>query len=277
MKKCISNTPYICKHDIFRERLKSLCKDKHITYAGLGLKIGYTEDTIKGWSKAGGGFPNMRKLVELSCIFDVDVAYLLGDQSFKKVESQRIHDLSGLNELASNVIESTKNNERDIYVLNKLLTHEKLPRLLESIFQYAICHNVEFKMENKTLSVDNFFLSTESQKKAAFKFTATDTFSEILEDLYNENKESMDHMKGKTILKEMFILIHQWTTKNEKNTDEKLEDLISESKEALLKAIKATLKTLPEHPVYNIVKQFSPEDVLKKYKEISKLLGIEIT
>ncbi len=266
MKKTIYNTPYVYKHDIFRERLKTLCKKKGLTYAELACKLDYEECTIKGWSRKAGGFPNMDKLIHLSCIFDVDIAYLLGDQNCTKIKSQRIQDLSGLDESAANIIESINDNKRNSYVLNRLLTHKDFPRLLETMFQYAHCHNVEIKMEDKTLSTDNFFPFTDSKKKTAFKFTATDTFSEILEDMYRENEQSMEYARGDAILKEMFSVIHRY----------KHEDDNYDTTESLIKIIDACLKILPNYRIYNIVRKFGSEYILKNYMEISKMLDIDL-
>ncbi len=272
MNKSIYNTPndtsYEQKHDIFRNRFKDLCKNKYLTYEGLAGKVGYAEDTVKSWARTKGHFPNMDTLVKLSCIFDVDVAYLLGDQDFKKIKSQRIHDLSGLNEKASDMIDSTNLNACDTYVLNRLLTHKNFPRLLDAMYQYAHCHNIEIKMEDNTFPTDDFFPFTDSKKKMAFKFTATDTLSEILEDMYKENEGLMKYAKGRAELEEMFNMIQKYYFKHEDNDDD--------ITEALLKVIDAYLKTLPEYSTYNIVRKFSSEDILKNYKEIAKLLDISL-
>lgn len=128
------------KHDLFVKRMKENIKKNNLTNALLAEKLGYSEDAVKGWlRRKDNHFPNIDKLVELSEIFDVDVAYLLGEQDCKKISTQRIVDLTGLDEeAAENLICLNQKNPAAIAVLNYLLgvNAEKGINLLFLLYHY---------------------------------------------------------------------------------------------------------------------------------------------
>ena len=256
----------------FKERFKELKKElkkEGYTIANLADKLDVSENTINKWAtdKDYGILPSWDTMAKLSQLFDADITYLLGYQACRHIKTQQICDLSGLNEAAGNVIESVKNNERDRYAMEKLLTHDSFPRLLDAIYQYAYCHNVKIEITDKTSSSDNYFPFTDEKKKTAFKLNATETLSDILESLYEGNRENMEYIQGKADLTNMFKTIHWYASLSQHNNN---------LKEKILDYIRLTLKTLPGHPVYDIFKQIEPEYILKNYKELLKLLKINL-
>ena len=103
----------------FKERFKELKKElkkEGYTIANLADKLDVSENTINKWAtdKDYGILPSWDTMAKLSQLFDADITYLLGYQECRHIKTQQICDLSGLNEAAGNVIESVKNNERDV-------------------------------------------------------------------------------------------------------------------------------------------------------------------
>ena len=262
MKKSKYNTLSFNKHDIFAERLKSLCKERHLTQVGLAGKIGYSLDTVRGWTKRGKHFPNMDKLIELSEFFNVDVAYLLGEQNCRKIETQRITDLTGLSEASAETLQ----NEVTIDILDELLSHNDFYKLMHNIWLYCHSHTAKIEIEDESSVGIEYPSTTSKENKEMIKFAATDTFSRILDSLWNKNEETMLYALDEKNIIELFSYICEYYDLAKEN---------SKAMDNMKELIKIRLENLKSDS-FKALKKFSPEEIFEHYEEIADSLKISL-
>jgi len=63
--------------EVFKNRLKELRKDAGISQEDLGKSLNLSKMAISHW-ESGHSEPCISQLVDLSCIFDVSIDYLVG-------------------------------------------------------------------------------------------------------------------------------------------------------------------------------------------------------
>ena len=175
------------KHDLFIERMKKHIKKNKLTNELLAEKLNYSEHAVKRWmKKTEEHFPNMEKLVELSEIFDVDVAYLLGEQECEKISTQRIVDLTGLSEEAANKL---KSDSITVVIIDGILKSKHLDALVLNAWKYVHSHYMNVTIKDKSgLHIDDASLSAD-----VLKFNTTTIFAKILEEMYELNRSNMDY------------------------------------------------------------------------------------
>lgn len=247
------------KHDLFVNRMKKLIKENKLTNELLADKLNYSEHAVKRWMrKSENNFPNMKTLVELSEIFNVDVAYLLGEQKFKKITTQRISELTGLTEEAASALEK---NSLNVRVLNDILSSKYFQKLILDVFEYTHSHHSTIKLEDKTALQLDFDISSD-----VTKFNASNTFVKILEEIYDSNTKGMNLQRDIQILQEMFDSIDKDYSLAAGNP--KAMDLLTEIVRNYLDQMTGDN--------YDLLKKIDPQTIINRYKDFAKSLGIEI-
>lgn len=247
------------KHDVFVQNLKRLIKREGLTNALLAEKLDYSEHAVKRWLKTTEkNFPSLTTLVKISEIFNVDVAYLLGEQECEKISVQRISDLTGLTEEAASVLEKDSLNVR---VLNDILSSKHFQKLILDVFEYIHSHHSTIKLEDKTALQLDFDISSD-----VTKFNASNTFVKILEEIYDSNTKGMNLQRDIQILQEMFDSIDKDYSLAAGNP--KAMDLLTEIVRNYLDQMTGDN--------YDLLKKIDPQTIINRYKDFAKSLGIEI-
>ena len=244
------------KHDIFVQNLKRLIKREGLTNALLAEKLNYSEHAVKRWLKTTeGNFPSLTILVKISEIFNVDVAYLLGEQECEKISTQRIVDLTGLSEEAADKLEI---GSITVDVIDGILRSEHLNALVMNAWKYSHSHYIDVSTKDKSgIHIDDSSLSTD-----IFKFNATTALTKILEEMYKLNSNFMDYSRDVEILRELFAYIDDICNLANENPN---------AKKNLLEYI--ALKT--QDLTYCTILKNVPDLILNNYKAIAKQLEID--
>lgn len=133
------------KHEI-GQRIAALRKTEKLTQEELADRLlgamstkekPIKQSTISSWEK-GVTLPPLERLLALAAVFNCDVAYLLGDYSEKKKDTQDICNMTGLSEAAVNQLLQYKKNYPD-YVdsLNFLLESGNFEDALYHMYEYV--------------------------------------------------------------------------------------------------------------------------------------------
>lgn len=251
------------KHELFRKRLNGLKKEYGLTNITLAEKIGYEEVTIKRWTRKNQeNFPNISTLIKLSEIFDVDVQYLLGEQDCRKISSQRIVNLTGLNETASQkLVESPLISG----VINDIMNSPLFNKLISDIYNYTHSHYVSLSLSDRAKAIsDNTFINS----KDALKFIATDTFSQILNELWAANSEEMEFAKDRNTLEDMLLSI-------KKHYDFALNN--DNSMKRLITITETYIDMIEWDVLKNYLKQFTAKNIILHYKELAEKFHIDLS
>ncbi len=124
----------------FKTRINELREQSGYTQEDLAEELNYSLSGVKRWTRESTThFPNQDTMISLANIFKVDTGYLYGDQEFKHISAQRINDLTGLEEDASeNLIILNQKNPQALALLNYLLgvNAEKGINLLFLLYHY---------------------------------------------------------------------------------------------------------------------------------------------
>ena len=246
------------KHDVFVQNLKRLIKREGLTNALLAEKLDYSEHAVKRWLKTTEkNFPSLTTLVKISEIFNVDVAYLLGEQECEKISVQRVSDLTGLTEEAASTLDKGSLNVR---VLNDILSSKHFQKLILDVFEYTHSHYSTIKLEDKTALQLNFNISSD-----VTKFNASNTFVKILEEIYNSNAKSMNLQMDVQTLQDMFDFI------------DKNYALATREPKAMDLLVKIVSKYLDQMTGdnYDILKKTAPQTIIDRYEDFAKSLGIK--
>lgn len=247
------------KHDIFVQNLKKLIKREGLTNALLAEKLDYSEHAVKRWLKTTEkNFPPLTTLVKISEIFNVDVAYLLGEQECEKISIQRVSDLTGLTEEAASTL---KKDSLNVLVLNDILSSKRFQKLILDIFAYTHSHHSAIELKDKTALQLDFNISSD-----VTKFNASNTFVEILEEIYNSNTKGMNLQRDIQILQEMFDCIDK---------DYSLAASNPEAMDLLNKIVRNYLNQMTGEN-YDILKKIDSQIIIDRYKDFAKSLGIKI-
>lgn len=260
------------KKSIFATRLKIAMrnKDEYYIYNGkkklkkkyiqedLAAELDYGVDTIKSWTKSGGHIPPLDTVKRVADILNVDAVYLLGEQVCQRNADQTICNVTKLNEKSAQVLSNLSDITADI--MNELLNNENLERLLLTIFEYTHSHNDVVKIINTLDGSENPSYSGNAQRQV-MKYRASETFGNILDDMYNSRKKEMADIKAYSILRKMIEHIDECKPllKGHEELAQKLQNVISLDQ----KAIKALV---PDH----LICKFTPEQIIEHFDKIKE-------
>lgn len=121
---------------IFRTRFKELRKDAGLRYEDIAKKTGIGLETIRSHCRTGSNMPQLDYLELYSKLFDVDIAYLLGEQDCKRHANQSICDVTHLSEDAAGVLRELP----ELYAknLSKIITHKDFNYFLQYFTEYLL-------------------------------------------------------------------------------------------------------------------------------------------
>ena len=216
------------KKSIFTTRLREIMRTKDktenynkktkiikkYTQTDLANDLGYTVDTIKSWTKTNGTLPPLRTIMDIAKLFNVDTAYLLGEQPCKHHEEQTICDVTMLNEQSANIL--TNLSRLECEVLNNLITHSDFKSWLFSMYDFVHSHN---KNTHITNSADMYNFNTEdiethSFTKNALKYKSTELLGTIMEDIYKQNVQEENNKLALKLFSDLINLIDDAKTNN---------------------------------------------------------------
>lgn len=182
---------------IFRTRFKELYKSKGLTQEKLAHELGYGVERIKKYLKNGSEMPPIGALDIIAKFFDVDIAYLLGEQDCKHHADQSICDVTHLSEDAAAVLRGL--NGLQSKNLSKFLTHKDFKNLLDNFSKYML-YNLIADSEMYASITDamerdlNEPLYTSNNEKLLIKSVIKTEFDEMLSTLYDSRNEKEKNM-----------------------------------------------------------------------------------
>lgn len=221
---------------IFATRFKECCKEKGYTQEDVANKPNITIDGLKHHLRSGKCTPPPVDLVlKIANILDVDAEYLINEQRIcKHYKSETICDVTMLNEESAEVLRYLDINSVDI--LNEILTHSKFEYMLAQIVHF-VCFSrneeyISYDMGDGSKSpIDT---DTETQK-ALKKYIVTETFSKILDDIYDFHSDTEFE-----IIKLKDLEIDMIASSIEENDDKEFIDYLIESFQQKLKKLDAS-------------------------------------
>lgn len=192
---------------IFSTRFKKCYQDKGWTQDRVAMELNVSVDTVKKYLRSGAKLPPLDITKKIAKIFNVDVAYLLGEQDCKKHQEQTICDVTSLDANASEILVNL--NELLVSVLNDLLKHPRIETLLFYILKYVNSHNKEITISNPINPKDKETIYSGREHREILKFSATDVFGQIIDDLYEEKRPSAEKAMLYHIQKELLLEIQK--------------------------------------------------------------------
>lgn len=199
------------EHDEYHEYNGKRKRTHKYTYADLARDISVAEDTIKGWAKKNGNNPTMDNIKRASKVLGVDAAYLIGEQDYKRNKDQTVYDATHLNEQSAKFLAELGDDSSEILrtVLDELLNHKDFKRLLLLIFEYTHLQNIEIKFE-EAITNEEYTSPFENAHKEMMKYRPVDTFSNILENIYDAHTSAAKDVKIYRIMKKMIDEVQEY-------------------------------------------------------------------
>lgn len=195
---------------IFSTRFKKCYQDKGWTQAKIALELNVSIDTIKKYLRSGAKLPPLDTVRQIAKIFNVDVAYLLGEQDCKKHQEQTICDVTSLDADASEILVNM--NPLLVSVLNDLLKHPRIETLLFYILKYVNSHNKKITISNPINPKDKETIYNNREHREILKFSSNDVFGQIIDDMYEAKRPSAEKAMLYHLQKEMLTQVQ--TEKN---------------------------------------------------------------
>lgn len=234
-------------------------RTKKYTAQDLANDLGYSINTVNGWTKANGGMPSCETVSEIAKVLNVDVAYLLGAQKCQHAADQSICDITELNETSAKVLSGLNGIAAEI--MNELLNHRDFVRSILLVWDYTHSHNKEVTITN-TLDDSKDPPLVDDAQREVMKYRATDAFGKILDDIYNAHKQEAIDVKVYSMLVKM---------KNEVEQYIELKD-VAKARQLLLKHISIRQgdikKISPDEPICKL----TPEQILDNFDQITAKL-----
>lgn len=165
-------------------------RTKKYTMENLARDIGYSPNTVNGWTKTNGSMPDFETIKKIAKLLNVDVAYLIGEQKCQHNIDQTICDITELNETSAKVLSGLDGIKADI--MNELLNHKDFIRLILFTWDYTHSHNKKVEIINTLDNSKDLPLVDDAQREV-MKYRAVDTFGKILDELYDTHlQEAID-------------------------------------------------------------------------------------
>ncbi len=257
--------------NIFGERLKAAMRehDEYHEYNGkrkcthryryidLARDIGSTENTIKSWAKKNGTAPTMDNIKRVSKVLGVDAAYLIGEQDYKRHKDQTICDVTHLNEQSAKFLAELGDDSSEIsrIVLDELLNHKDFKRLLLLIFEYTHLQNIEIKFE-EAITNEEYTSPFENAHKEMMKYRPVDTFSNILENIYDAHTSTTKDVKIYRIIEKMINEVQEYLPICEDSP---------EGMDILLRLIKRHQDDICKLDSKQPICEFTPEEIIDNF------------
>ena len=175
-------------------------RTKKYSNADLARELNYSINVINGWTKTNGDIPSYERMKEIAKILNVDVAYLIGEQTCQRNVDETICNVTKLNEPSAKLLAGLEGIKAD--TMNELLNHNDFERLILLIWRYTHSHNYEITIKN-TLDDSKEPPYFKDAQREIIKYSATDAFGKILDDIYDAHKQTAIDVKVASIFKEL--------------------------------------------------------------------------
>lgn len=121
---------------VFATRFKELYKEKGWTQQDVATRLDYGINTIRDYCRKDGRMPPIEVLGKMGEMFDVDVAYLIGEQDCRRHADQTICDVTHLTEDAAKVLRELP----PLFAsnLSRIITNRLFDNFMELLTKYLI-------------------------------------------------------------------------------------------------------------------------------------------
>lgn len=194
---------------IFTTRFKDCCKEKGYTRQYMADKLNISLNGLNHYlRKKNPNFPPLDIIIKMAEILDVDVEYLVNEhRKCKNYKSETICDVTSLDSGAA----ETLINMKPILckILSDLINHPRFDSLLFYTLQYSISHNKIVTISNPLNPDDDENINIEHRRQEMLKFSATDTFGQIIDDIYENNRSLSEAAMFRYLLNKMLTEVEE--------------------------------------------------------------------
>lgn len=235
-------------------------------YRQFAEKIHVSESSVKQWC-SGQSQPPLSTLIDIADHFHVDLNYLLGKQDCKELKTQIINNLypKTLNEESSKTLLWIGQSERTARIFNDLLNHPDFKHFLLEIARYAYSFNDTVSVQS-SIDPEDKMAYTESQKQGILKFSVSDHFSRILDDIYEKHKPEQLQLKAYSLIKEMIDEISLFIPIPDYFDAEKIKSLCY--------IINVYLDRIREVSPDAVICKFTPQQIIDNFQTIKESLWV---
>ena len=225
----------------------------------LAKDIGYSVNTIYGWTKKDGQLPSSIELKKMAGVLGVDTAFLLGEQVCQRNADQTICNVTELNETSAKLLSELNGISADM--MNELLNHKDFDRLILLAWDYTHSHNKEITITNTLDNSKDLPLVNDAQREM-MKYRAVDAFGKILDKIYDAHRQDAIDAKAGSILAGMKNDIEPYI---ENKDDGKI-------RHSLLHIISYSQNRIKElHPEHVLCK-CAPETILDNWEQLKEFI-----
>ncbi len=225
----------------------------------LANDIGYSLNTVNGWTKTNGSVPDFETMKKVANTLNVDVAYLIGEQKCQHNIDQTICDITELNETSAKVLSGLNGISADM--MNELLNHKDFDRLILFAWDYTHSHNKKVTITNTLDDSKDLPLVNDAQREM-MKYRVVDTFGKILDDIYDAHQEEATDAKLGSIIRKMINEIAPYTQYKDED----------EVRQHLLKIISYWQDEIKDLRPDLLICKFTTEQILDNFDLIKEYL-----
>ena len=149
-----------------------------------GKQLNSIDSTVKQWFIKKQK-PSLEKLMNICELLDCDIDYFLTSQADTNKDIAAASETTRLN--YHNIEFLTQLNNNNIQMLNLMLSHKDFSTLLSSCWSYLHSKYNQLLLFSSPYHTD--FRFTEDDADKIYKFSATDTFSIMIEDMYSSHEK----------------------------------------------------------------------------------------
>lgn len=248
------------KKSIFTTRFKECCKEKGYTQQIVAEKLNISINGLKHHLRSKNpNFPPLDLLIKMAEIFDVDVAYLLGDINCKTCAEQKLFDISGL-------------SKKPISLISKISEDYswEFCRLVEIFAETAYLDELLDAIDDHCSAFDNNVASIRTEHKTSYYSTINikeiakakiiTIINKIIDDLSEFHLSLGPEEIVKNMAKELLIMIDE--KKEEKNCDF----------EKLYKVVEFRLEEITKINSYDYISLCTPKQIVHEKNDMLKAI-----
>lgn len=150
---------------------------------------------------SGKKMPTLRNIALLCDTLNIDLGYLFGAYKEKNSDVKIVCDITGL---SADVAEKIINySEKDTHTLNELLSNELLSNLIKELYAYSRSHNKVMRIQNIQSVIYDMKSEYNFNGSDIYKMNILNTFTKIIESIYNKRVDSEEQFKNYIISNEI--------------------------------------------------------------------------